>query len=162
MEWQNSIAFHGCSRMADQDLNRIVLSLLAACSQQQDHLASSLNGARVVLSHAGEVQFDPSEKSIWETKNQFTNETSQRSLPLMKIGTTCIRPIANRSKDTAQPIVDQIQEMYGTSATIFQRMNESGDMLRVATTIRKANGWRATAPTFLLSESSSQGQIVEV
>ena len=41
------------------------------------------------------------------------------------------------------PIVDDVQDMVGGTATIFQRMNEAGDMLRVCTNVLKTDGTRA-------------------
>ena len=40
-------------------------------------------------------------------------------------------------------MVDEVTRLVGETATIFQRMNEKGDMLRVATTVKNAEGKRA-------------------
>lgn len=136
-----SIALQGCYRMADQNLNRTVSSLLGSASQYQEHIASSLAGARAVVKRAGEVGFETSRSITWRTENQFTRETGQVALPLMKIGPTGFTP--SRDPAAVAPIVDEIQELYGTSATVFQRMNAAGDMLRVATTVKNVDGTRA-------------------
>ena len=41
------------------------------------------------------------------------------------------------------PIVDEVTRLVGETATVFQRMNENGDMLRVATTVETLEGKRA-------------------
>ena len=41
------------------------------------------------------------------------------------------------------PVVDEVTRLSGLKCTIFQRMNEQGDMLRVATTIENADRSRA-------------------
>lgn len=40
-------------------------------------------------------------------------------------------------------IVDEVTKLLGVTCTVFQRMNEAGDMLRVATTVPDLNGNRA-------------------
>ena len=40
-------------------------------------------------------------------------------------------------------IVDQVKKMVGGTCTIFQRMNEQGDMLRISTNVLKKDGQRA-------------------
>jgi methyl-accepting chemotaxis protein len=41
------------------------------------------------------------------------------------------------------PVVDQVKKLVGGTATIFQRINEEGDILRVATNVEKLDGTRA-------------------
>ena len=40
-------------------------------------------------------------------------------------------------------VVDKVQELVGGTCTIFQRMNDTGDMLRVSTNVEKLDGTRA-------------------
>jgi PAS domain-containing protein len=40
-------------------------------------------------------------------------------------------------------LVDRVRDLVGAEATLFQRMNDRGDMLRVATTVRSDDGERA-------------------
>ena len=51
--------------------------------------------------------------------------------------------------DPAQPVlvVDATEKLVGGTATIFQRMNETGDMLRVATTVIERTAAGPSAPT---------------
>ena len=77
----------------------------------------------------------------WQAVNQFTQGTVEVTLPQMLIGGT---PAAqSRSFQTPSPVVDEITRVTGSTVTIFQRMNEQGDMLRVATTVPAADGNRA-------------------
>jgi len=43
---------------------------------------------------------------------------------------------------TPAPVVDEVTAMVGCTCTIFQRMNEPGDMLRVAATVKQHDGSR--------------------
>jgi len=49
----------------------------------------------------------------------------------------------DRSFGVRVPVVDDLKETTGSTATVFQRMNEAGDMLRVATSVRSTDGARA-------------------
>ena len=49
----------------------------------------------------------------------------------------------NDARDVPTPIVDQVQQLAGGTATIFQRMNDAGDMLRVCTNVLGADNKRA-------------------
>ena len=77
----------------------------------------------------------------WQAVNQFTQGTAEVTLPQMLIGGT--PATQSRSFQTPSPVVDEITRVTGSTVTIFQRMNEQGDMLRVATTVAAADGNRA-------------------
>ncbi|MFZ5434467.1 MAG: methyl-accepting chemotaxis protein, partial [Calditrichota bacterium] len=49
----------------------------------------------------------------------------------------------NRDPSKATPIVDEVSELSGATCTIFQKMTDQGDMLRVATNIQTKEGSRA-------------------
>ncbi len=77
----------------------------------------------------------------WQAVNQYTQGTAEITLPRMLIGGT--PATQSRSFQTPSPVVDEITRVTGSTVTIFQRMNEQGDMLRVATTVAAADGNRA-------------------
>ena len=77
----------------------------------------------------------------WQAVNQFTQATAEVSLPQMLIGGA--PATQSRSFQTPSPLVDEITQLTGSTVTIFQRMNEQGDMLRIATTVPAADGNRA-------------------
>lgn len=78
---------------------------------------------------------------VWQAKNQFTKDITPISLPSLKVGNT------NFSKtfsiETTVPIIDETTQYYDATFTIFQRMNEEGDMLRVATNVQTLDNKRA-------------------
>ena len=49
----------------------------------------------------------------------------------------------NRSADKPSAVVDRVKEIVGGTCTIFQRMNDDGDLLRVCTNVKKLDGNRA-------------------
>lgn len=108
-------------------------------------LRTDLNLAKYVVEREGGITFDGSPVQ-WEAIG-VTGQTVPVELPALKISNTVIPPIYDF--DSKVPVVDEITNNTGATATIFQRMNEDGDMLRVATTVPQAAlGLRATG-TFL-------------
>jgi methyl-accepting chemotaxis protein len=77
----------------------------------------------------------------WDAINQFTKKATKIALPEMRVGVTPLGQ--NFTFDQKTPLVDEVQSMVGGTVTIFQRMNEQGDMLRVATNVKKLDGTRA-------------------
>lgn len=120
-----------------EDMYRLVVTANDLVGQQVD---AGLAVARRLL--AGEGQLSFRDRAIpWQATNQFSQTTTTVSLPVMAFGDTEILPVADFSSEA--PVVDEAQQLVGGTATIFQRMNEVGDMLRVATKVRTTDGRRA-------------------
>jgi hypothetical protein len=77
----------------------------------------------------------------WSAINQETKSVSELSLPKMKIGGEWFEPTKEAKKSVV--FVDEIAKQGASTCTIFQRMNEKGDMLRIATTVINEKGNRA-------------------
>ncbi|MCL4234305.1 MAG: methyl-accepting chemotaxis protein, partial [Deltaproteobacteria bacterium] len=77
----------------------------------------------------------------WPAENQFTKQARAVKLPRMTLGGTPVEPLSDFAKRA--PVVDDVHDLIGTSCTIFQKMNDQGDLLRVATNVKKADGKRA-------------------
>lgn len=103
-------------------------------------LGLSLKMASELIARHGSVQLS-SETVMWQTKNQFTQETVDKSLPKMFIGNTWLGVNSDLAKHS--PIVDEVGRLTGSTCTIFQRINSNGDMLRVATNVEGKDGKRA-------------------
>ncbi|MEJ5347836.1 MAG: bacteriohemerythrin [Desulfosoma sp.] len=82
----------------------------------------------------------------WNAVNQFTKETKNVELPLLRLGSQLIYPV--KEFDTRAYVVDELTELTGSTCTIFQKMNDDGDMLRVATSVKTKEGKRAVG-TFI-------------
>ena len=81
------------------------------------------------------------ESIIWEAVNQFDEKKQSLVLPQFLVGGTWIGKNLEPSSPT--PIVDDVKRLIGGTCTIFQRMNEAGDMLRVATNVMTLTQKRA-------------------
>jgi len=92
------------------------------------------------LKSAGPLSFS-SESVEWNAVNQFSKQKTSVKLPKMLFGNTWTGQNSDINKKT--PIVDNVTALVGGTCTIFQRMNEQGDMLRVATNVEKLDGTRA-------------------
>ncbi|WP_380167412.1 methyl-accepting chemotaxis protein [Jannaschia sp. R86511] len=77
----------------------------------------------------------------WTAIDQLSREETAVSLPQVLVGDTWLRPTT--SFDDRVPVIDDVNALTGATVTLFQRMNEQGDMLRVATSVRTAEDTRA-------------------
>jgi len=135
------------TRDAKQSLQSVVNEL-----SQKVELASELMDQRVLCSlgaaweihdNQGKVSLSSNETTEWNAINQVTKQASRIRLPKMLVGEAWLGQISSFSTDVEVPVVDRIQQRTGDTATIFQRMNDKGDMLRVATNVKKLDGKRA-------------------
>lgn len=110
-----------------------VYNMLTAQQELLQHTVNAnLNLASDTLKEEGGLSTTVNKLS-WDAVNQFNNETVNITLPQMQIGN---KPVTqNWDFNTPSPVVDYVTKMLGGTCTIFQLMNEKGDMLRVATNI---------------------------
>jgi methyl-accepting chemotaxis protein len=106
----------------------------------QIKLDHNMNVARDIVRRNGNINL--SNRSIeWQCKNQFTSEIKIIAIPAMNVGKTWLGQ--NRDFDIRTPVIDDVNDLVAGTCTIFQRMNENGDMLRVATNVRTLDNERA-------------------
>jgi methyl-accepting chemotaxis protein len=106
----------------------------------QNSVDTSLKLGDSALKQAGGVQMGGGNVS-WDAVNQFTNERKTFNVPQWSLKGTPLRP--DPSFDHTIPVIDEITKQTGETVTLFQRVDEAGDMLRIATTVKKGNGERA-------------------
>ncbi|MDD5348810.1 MAG: methyl-accepting chemotaxis protein [Chthoniobacteraceae bacterium] len=82
------------------------------------------------------------EKQEWRCVNQMTRSAVTLSLPKMFAGATWIEP--NGDPKAPSPVVDYVWHATRDHCTLFQRMNEEGDMVRICTSLTNSEGQRAT------------------
>jgi methyl-accepting chemotaxis protein len=102
-------------------------------------LAASLEVARDVVRRAGRITQGDG-RVEWTAVNQLDRTAQPVTLPRVLAGSEWLGLNADPAVTT--PVVDEVTRLTGAAATIFQRMNARGDMLRVATTVRNAEGRR--------------------
>ena len=141
-------ALHGknevWNNLAKTEVTRLVNDMAENINVQQQlrqaSVVRNLNVVRDILDREGGMNL--SEETLqWQTINQYTKESTLQSLPQLMIGTTAVQK--NNSFDTPMPVVDKASELVGGTFTIFQRINDAGDMLRVATSVKKLDDTRA-------------------
>lgn len=132
-------------KMSHENLNsmsRGVYDMLKSQNDiQEESLDYSIKAATNILEDAGSLELKADEELQWQAVNQLDKSSSSITLPKMAFGETRIEKVV--SADEGAPIVDEVMEFSGVTCTIFQKMNNNNDMLRVATNILNENGDRA-------------------
>ncbi len=113
----------------------------AANDLVQNQVNSNLNVARSVVGQLGSVTLSSRRNVTWQAVNQYSKAAHSVTIPAMYAGNIPFED--NRSFSSPTPVVDYVEQLVGGTCTVFQRMNESGDMLRIATNVKKLNGERA-------------------
>ena len=141
----NKLAQKEVETLINADLDHITQGVYHLVQAENDavqaQVDTNLNVAGHVLAAHGPVSlatenagWTPAAATAqWTAVNQLTNESVEIRLPKLLIGETWLGQNSELSVET--PIVDDVARLVGETATIFQRMNERGDMLRVATTV---------------------------
>ncbi len=118
----------------------VYLMCQAVQEATEKKVSCDLKVARGILNQTGEVSF-ADETVEWDAVNQFTQKTEKVVLKKMMVGGTWLGK--NSDSTIPSPVVDPTKALVGGTCTIFQRMNPAGDMLRVCTNVKKADGRRA-------------------
>ncbi|MCC6581253.1 MAG: methyl-accepting chemotaxis protein [Phycisphaeraceae bacterium] len=128
-----------------QETHKIARDIYLMVQAQHEGLIQSLQSsvtvAQLVLEQKGSVNFDDSRMVEWSAVNQFTKQGQTVQLPRMQLGEQWLGQITSLTERVA--VVDEVLRMTDAKCTIFQRMNEAGDMLRVATNVATADNARA-------------------
>ncbi len=131
--------------LAYTDLDHITAGAYAMCESQQEVLQAQvnkgLNVVRWMVDSEGGAHLSPTETASWDTVNQVSKQSGKASLPQMLVGDTWLGQ--NSDAEVESPVVDKVMDLVGAACTVFQRMNNEGDMLRVCTNIKTAEGKRA-------------------
>jgi methyl-accepting chemotaxis protein len=109
-------------------------------SRNQKDLTHSLGVARELVEKAGGVRL-AADTVPWQAVNQLTKAGTELVLPKVMVGDTWLGQSTTTS--VFAPIVDDVRRLTGNFCTIFQRINDAGDMLRVSTSVLKTDGSRA-------------------
>ncbi|HNX04877.1 MAG TPA: Cache 3/Cache 2 fusion domain-containing protein [Opitutales bacterium] len=156
----------GSMRMSDSAQK----ALLSSGESDLEHTAANIyaeaNTARAMLeenirkvmafavnraSEMGGFSANGSNNIEWTAVNQLDKKASRVTLPQMELGGRWLGQVSDPSAEV--PLVDDIRRITGDTATVFQRMNPSGDMLRIATSVIDSDGRRAVG-TFIASKNA--------
>ncbi len=148
-------------KLAYSDLDHILLGVVGMVEAEQSSLhqsvAASQKVARDQLDRTGAVDF-AKDKVQWRAKNQISGETVILDLPKMRVGGVWLGQ--NEDLAVATPVVDRVKSLMGCAATVFQRMNERGDMLRVATNVETIDKKRAIGTFIPATDSDGKANAV--
>ncbi len=100
----------------------------------------SINLLKRELLKDGGLNFS-TEKIEWKITNQFSGESSNVLLPKIIINGKWIGK--NYTFSDTSTFIDKVVELAGGTITLFQKINDNGDMLRFATNVPNSNGQRA-------------------
>jgi methyl-accepting chemotaxis protein WspA len=140
------------ARAAEEELNSIAGDAIIQTAKDVYALCDTANRlmtrsalsdlvlARRLLDEQGSAELS-GEVVTWEIVNQRTGERQSARLPQLVIGG---RPLGQvRDFNRMVPVVDSMKSLIGASCSIFQKIGERGDMLRIATNLEDQTGQRA-------------------
>jgi PAS domain S-box-containing protein len=133
---------------AEEDLEHLVRNIYAMCKAQEEMVHSKvLSDLKVahnfLYRHGQDIKVMNDKRVVFDAVDQFSHKVFRVSVPSWKIGEI---PITGNTY-----LVDEIQELLGSTCTIFQRI-EGDRLLRISTNVRDSEGRRALG-TFLPPES---------
>ncbi len=112
----------------------------------QVSVANNLRLAQDVVRRSGGLSLK-SDAITWNAVDQFSKQTTSVKLPVLGIGG---KPLGrNQNPNVKTPVVDDANALSPGAYTIFQRMNERGDMLRVATNVLSKDGASRGTGTYI-------------
>lgn len=144
------LAIKESQALAMREVDKTTAGIYDMCSAQNEMFQKLVENGLVVaqklVSEGGGVTLSATETLSWNASNQQTEEVVSTKLPQIVIGQQPLVP--NTDPATPSPLVDEVTRLTGSVCTIFQRMNEQGDMLCVCTSVKGLDGKRALS-TFM-------------
>ncbi len=118
---------------------------------------SGLNVTKMTISNLGQVGFGE-EKVSWDGRQPVYTKKSTTVLAQDAGGRSGWGK--NNQSGAWSPVVDDVKKQVEGTATIFQRMNPAGDMLRVSTNGLKSDGQRAIGTYLAVNPDGSANPVV--
>lgn len=135
----------GLRKLVASDVQHVSESTIGMCGSTKTMLEQqasiNMKVALDQLASAGGLSLASKKKVTWEAVNQFTKDQATVELPGVMIGQTWTGQI--RDAATKVDLIDDVTKLIGGTCTIFQRMNDGGDMLRVSTNVIDKEGKRS-------------------
>ncbi len=125
--------------------NATIRDIYASCQTANGLITKELEGTINVINYAiassGGIYLNSANEVEWSAINEDTNQVTKVKLPQVLVGETWLGQNKSFAKKT--PIIDPIKDLLGGTISIYQRMNEAGDMLNIATNVSTLNHERA-------------------
>ncbi len=129
---------------AFESADKLVQTIRDTCAGAQAQTARQLDHnlilANELLQRQGAASFQ-SDNVTWTVEYAGTPQKLKVELPKFAFGGQWIGQ--NADVAVATPIIDELKHLTDSEVTLFQRMNDAGDMVRVATSIVTVDGVRA-------------------
>ncbi|NLG70754.1 MAG: HAMP domain-containing protein [Chloroflexi bacterium] len=145
--WQTEVLNEAARQEADQllsqDLKHTAEGVYNLIRTQDETIRQVVSNNLTVALHLIEQKggLYLSTKTVdWEAVHYQNGEVQKLSLPRMMVGTAWLGQNSDPQVET--PLVDDVVRMGAGLVTIYQRVNEAGDMLAVASGATKAGGER--------------------
>ncbi len=126
------------------EAGKVIQSVYLNCDafeqRNQSRLTHDIGIAWELMAKEGSVAFSD-ETVEWNAINQVSKKSQSVRLPKMLLGGKWLGQ--NTSASAKSLIVDDVKHLTRDFCTVFQRMNEEGDMIRVCTSVLNTNGTRA-------------------
>jgi len=123
---------------------KVIQNIIQICHTQSEllnqKLQTDLSVAEYVLSSMGGIEIQGLSVE-WQAKNMVSGDEKKMVLPMFQLGFDSIQ--FNDSFDEPAPMIDDVQELISSKCTIFQRINDDGDMLSILSNQKTAEGRRA-------------------
>jgi methyl-accepting chemotaxis protein len=130
--------------LVHNNIKQLALDVYHSCEVTNEFIwhqvGDNLKVAEKVLKDAGPLRLS-ADKTVWHVVDQYTGSSGSVNLSKMTLGGKWIGH--NNRMSVSTPVVDEVQSLVGGVCTIFQKMNEGGDMLRVATNVQTTENIRA-------------------
>jgi methyl-accepting chemotaxis protein len=128
-----------------REVSEQVRTLHALCDGQHTltmrKLRKDATLAVELVKDAGSIKELPDERVSWQAVDQYTKRSRSVAMPKFMLGQEWFGQQGDF--DSSVPLVDQVMKLTGSTCTVFQRMPDSNDFLRVATNVETNDGSRA-------------------
>ncbi|NNG00767.1 MAG: HAMP domain-containing protein [Desulfobacteraceae bacterium] len=132
-------------KLAVAELDHIAIGVYQMAKTQNELLTKNLRSYLSILRQESKDQGGISlsaETVNWRSINQYTKNANSVSLPKMMVGEKWLGKTTSLNRSVS--VVDILRRHApDVTATVFQKMNVNGDMLRIATNVKKLDGTRA-------------------
>ncbi len=131
--------------LASKNIAQIVRDVYALCESSVELMTSfldqGLKSSLVLMEKGGGLVLDPVALESWTALWPDGRVVSNVQMAAMMHAGQAFSP----TKDMAVyvPLVDDVREINGMVCSVFQRVNEQGDMMRVASSVTNSAGHRA-------------------
>jgi methyl-accepting chemotaxis protein len=127
------------------------------CNTQNEivekNMLNAANVASDLLSRNGGIGFS-TETAVWTAVNPVTQGVSTETLPKLMINNIWLGQVADQRM--AVPLVDDVKKLAGAACTVYQRLNNAGDMISVATNVLKEDGSRNIGMNFAYMQADGK------